>query len=52
MPLRFFATAKHHGAQLYNFMEVVGLLVHGGEHGAAVRDHVTGTEGEISATSS
>jgi glycerol-3-phosphate dehydrogenase len=50
MPLRFFATAKHHGAQLYNFMEVVGLLVHAGAvTGAAVRDHVTGTEGEISA---
>jgi glycerol-3-phosphate dehydrogenase len=50
MPLRFFATAKHHGAQLYNFVEVVGLLVHGGAvTGAAVRDHVTGTEGEIGA---
>lgn len=50
MPLRFFATAKYHGAKLYNFMEVVGLLVHGGAvTGAAVRDHVTGTEGEISA---
>jgi glycerol-3-phosphate dehydrogenase len=50
MPLRFFATAQYHGAQLYNFMEVVGLLVHGGAvTGAAVRDHVTGTEGEISA---
>ena len=50
MPLRFFATAKYHGAQLYNFMEVVGLLAHGGAvKGAAVRDHVTGTEGEIGA---
>src|SRR4029450_7423344 len=50
MPLRFFATAKDHGAKLYNFMEVVGLLVHGGAvTGAAARDHVTGTEGEISA---
>lgn len=50
MPLRFFATAQYHGAQLYNYMEVVGLLVHGGAvTGAAVRDHVTGTEGEISA---
>jgi glycerol-3-phosphate dehydrogenase len=50
MPLRFFATAQHHGAQLFNFMEVVGLLAHGGAvTGAAVRDHVTGTEGEIGA---
>ena len=27
MPLRFFATAKYRGATLYNFMEVVDLLV-------------------------
>jgi glycerol-3-phosphate dehydrogenase len=50
MPLRFFATAQYHGAQLYNFMEVVGLIAHDGAvTGAAVRDHVTGTEGEIGA---
>jgi glycerol-3-phosphate dehydrogenase len=50
MPLRFFATAKHHGAQLFNFMEVLGLVTHGGVvAGASVRDHVTGTEGEVKA---
>src|SRR6188472_4203078 len=47
-PLRFFATAKHHGAELYNFMEVLDLVVQDGTvAGARVRDHVTGTEGEI-----
>jgi glycerol-3-phosphate dehydrogenase len=50
MPLRFFATAKHHGAELYNFMEVLDLVVQDGTvAGARVRDHVTGTEGEIHA---
>jgi glycerol-3-phosphate dehydrogenase len=50
MPLRFFATAKHGGAEIHSYMEVEGLLVH--DHlvsGAVVRDHVTGKEGEIRA---
>ncbi|HZD81133.1 MAG TPA: FAD-dependent oxidoreductase [Actinomycetota bacterium] len=50
MPLRFFATAKHNGAQIRSYMEVTGLLVHGGVvSGAALRDHVTGREGEVHA---
>jgi glycerol-3-phosphate dehydrogenase len=50
VPMRFFATAKHHGAGLYNFMEVLDLIVHDGAvTGALVRDHVTGTEGEVDA---
>jgi glycerol-3-phosphate dehydrogenase len=50
MPMRFFATAKHHGAELFNFMEVLDLVAHDGAVvGALVRDHVTGTEGEIRA---
>jgi glycerol-3-phosphate dehydrogenase len=50
MPLRFFASAKHHGAALYNFMEVLELAVDGGAvTGAMVRDHVTGSEGRIRA---
>jgi glycerol-3-phosphate dehydrogenase len=50
MPMRFFATAKHHGAQLFNFMEVLDLVAADrAVVGAIVRDHVTGTEGEIRA---
>ena len=50
MPLRFFATAKHNGADLRNYMEVLELLVDGPPvGGAVVRDHVTGTVGEIRA---
>lgn len=50
MPLRFFATAKHHGAKLYNYMEVLGLVVEGSTvKGAVLRDIVTGTEGELRA---
>jgi glycerol-3-phosphate dehydrogenase len=50
MPLRFFATAKHHGAELFNFMEVLDLVTDGGAvSGALVRDHVTGTEGRVQA---
>jgi glycerol-3-phosphate dehydrogenase len=50
MPLRFFATAQQGGADLYNYMEVVGLLVHDGlVSGAALRDRVTGREREIHA---
>lgn len=50
MPLRFFATARAGGAQLHNYVEVLGLLSHGGLiSGAHVRDHVTGREHEIRA---
>jgi glycerol-3-phosphate dehydrogenase len=50
MPLRFFATAKHHGARLYNYMEVLDLVVEGSTvKGAMLRDHVTETEGELRA---
>lgn len=50
MPLRFFATAKHQGAELLSHVEVTGLLVHGGAVvGAAVHDHVTGVDTEIHA---
>ena len=50
MPLRFFATAKHNGADLRNYMEVLELLVNGRRvDGAVVRDHVTGKVGEIHA---
>src|SRR5512132_3791358 len=50
MPLRFFATAQQGGATLYNFMEVLDLLVEGGAvTGATVRDQVTGSEGDLHA---
>jgi glycerol-3-phosphate dehydrogenase len=50
MPLRFFASAQHAGADLRNYMEVLDLLVHDrAVAGAVVRDHVTGKEGEIRA---
>ena len=50
MPLRFFATAKHGGAEIHSYMEVKDLIVH--DHvvsGAVVHDHVTGKEGEVRA---
>jgi glycerol-3-phosphate dehydrogenase len=50
MPMRFFATAKSNGAELLNFVEVMGLLMHDGVmSGAAVHDHVTGRDTEIRA---
>jgi glycerol-3-phosphate dehydrogenase len=50
MPMRFFATAKYNGAELLNYVEVIGLLVRGrAVAGAAVRDHVTGRDTEIHA---
>src|SRR5437867_6789335 len=50
IPLRFFATAKHRGATLYNFMEVLDLVIDGGAvTGATVRDLVTGSEGDLHA---
>ncbi|MBI5106420.1 MAG: FAD-dependent oxidoreductase [Solirubrobacterales bacterium] len=50
MPLRFFATARHNGAEIRTYTAVEGLLVH--DHhvsGAALRDHVTGRCGEVRA---
>ena len=48
--LRFLGTARHNGADIRPYMEVIGLLVHDGiVSGAAVRDHVTNREGEIHA---
>jgi glycerol-3-phosphate dehydrogenase len=50
MPLRFFATARHSGAEIHSYMEVMDLIVH--DHvvsGAVVHDHVTGKEGELRA---
>jgi glycerol-3-phosphate dehydrogenase len=48
--LRFLATARHNGADIRPYMEVIGLLAHDGVvTGAAVRDRVTGKEGEIHA---
>jgi glycerol-3-phosphate dehydrogenase len=50
MPMRFFATAKSNGAELLNYVEVTGLLLHDGVvSGAAVRDLVTGHDVEIHA---
>lgn len=50
MPLRFFATAKHNGAQISPYMEVTDLIRHNGlVSGALLRDHVTGKEGEVAA---
>jgi glycerol-3-phosphate dehydrogenase len=50
MPMRFFATAKSNGAELLNYVEVTGFLVHEGVvSGAAVHDHVTGRDAEIHA---
>ena len=48
--LRFFATARHNGADIRPYTEVIGLLRdNGAVSGAAVRDHVTGKEGDIHA---
>ncbi len=50
MPLRFFATARHNGAAISPYMEVVDLDVHDGiVRGATLHDHVTGTEGHLTA---
>jgi glycerol-3-phosphate dehydrogenase len=50
MPMRFFATAKHNGARIQSFTEVIGLDVHA-RHvtGAVVRDIVSGAEGAVGA---
>jgi glycerol-3-phosphate dehydrogenase len=50
VPMRFFATARHNGARIASFMEVVGLDLH--DHtvtGALVRDLATGDEGTVAA---
>lgn len=50
MPLRFFATAAHHGADIRPYMEVTDLIVHDRVvSGAVVHDHVTDRDGEIHA---
>jgi glycerol-3-phosphate dehydrogenase len=50
LPLRFFATARHNGATIRTYTEVVDLLVHNGlVSGAVLRDHVTGATGDVRA---
>ena len=50
MPLRFFATARHNGAEIHPYIEVHDLIVHDRVvSGAVVHDHVTGKDGEIHA---
>ena len=50
LPLRFLATAKHHGAVIKPWTEVVGLEMHNGTvTGARVRDHRSGREYTIGA---
>jgi glycerol-3-phosphate dehydrogenase len=50
LALRFFATARHNGAEIRPFMEVEELLVHDGlVSGAVVHDRVSGRRGEIRA---
>ena len=50
MPLRFFATARHNGAEIHPYIEVQDLIVHDRVvSGAVVHDHVTGKDGEIHA---
>jgi len=50
MPLRFFATAKHGGAEIHSYMEVKDLIVHDRVvSGAVVHDHVTDRQGEVHA---
>jgi glycerol-3-phosphate dehydrogenase len=50
MPMRFFATAKANGAELLNYVEVTGMLMHDGQvSGVAVHDHVTERDAEIHA---
>ena len=50
MPLRFFATAQYNGADLFNYMEVVDLILsNGGVGGAMVHDRVTNEQRQIRA---
>ena len=50
MPLRFFATARSHGAQIKPFTEVMAVTMSGRTvTGVTVRDHAAGREYEIGA---
>ena len=50
MPMRFFATARHNGAEIRPYTEVMDLLVHNGlVSGATLHDHVTGKSGDVRA---
>ena len=50
MPMRFFATARHNGAEIRPYTEVMDLLVHDGlVSGATLHDHVTGKSGDVRA---
>jgi glycerol-3-phosphate dehydrogenase len=50
LPLRFFASAQHNGAELFNYMEVVDLMRSNGTvAGAVVHDRVTGEQRRIRA---
>jgi glycerol-3-phosphate dehydrogenase len=50
LALRFFATARHNGAEIRPYTEVRDLLVHDRVvEGALLHDHVTGKEGEVRA---
>jgi glycerol-3-phosphate dehydrogenase len=50
LALRFFATARHNGADIRPYTEVTDLILGGGVvSGAIVRDHVAGTTSELRA---
>ncbi len=50
LPMRFFATAKHNGADIRPYTEVIGMLRTAGiVTGVRVRSHVTGQEYDIKA---
>jgi glycerol-3-phosphate dehydrogenase len=50
LPLQFLATAKHNGADIRPFSEVVGFVQRGGTvEGVRVRDHATDVEYELKA---
>ena len=50
MPLRFFATARRHGAEINPFTEVVALAMTGSTvSGVKVRDHAAGRDYEVGA---
>jgi glycerol-3-phosphate dehydrogenase len=50
VPLRFFATARRHGAEILPFTEVVAVTMAGRTvRGATVRDHVSGRNYDIGA---
>ncbi len=50
LPMRFFATAKHNGADIRPYTEVIGLLKQNSTvMGVHVRSHITGKEYDIKA---